>query len=90
MSEDNNNSATNGPTLSDAQQYLDFWKEFDLDGRRLLLDKTCVEMKEMKTNAITSRKKLNDMTKSFRAKSKDEQVIRKDLKIQLFTSLNIF
>jgi homeobox protein cut-like len=53
---------------------LDFWKEFDLDGRRLVLDKTCIEVREAKTSSINGRKRLNELTKSFRAKPREEQL----------------
>lgn len=59
---------------SDANNILEIWREFDLDGKRLTLDKNCVEMKELKTASITGRKRLNDATKSFRSKSKDDQI----------------
>lgn len=62
-------------TLCDAAPVLEFWKVFDLDARRLTLDQTCVDMREMKTSSISGRKRLNDATKSFRAKSRDEQVV---------------
>lgn len=60
-------------TLGDAATVLDFWKNFDLDARRLSLDQSCVDMREMKTSSINGRKRLNDATKSFRGKNRDEQ-----------------
>ena len=60
-------------TLGDAATVLEFWKEFDLDTRRLTLDQNCVDMREMKTSSINGRKRLNDATKNFRSKSRDEQ-----------------
>lgn len=75
MADTNTNSAGNTFSLSEAHQYLEFWREFDLDGRRLSLDKTCAEMKDMKSASIAARKRLNETTKTFRAKSKDEQVL---------------
>ena len=60
--------------LCDAAPVLEFWKVFDLDARRITLDQNCVDMREMKTSSISGRKRLNDATKSFRAKSRDEQV----------------
>ena len=61
-------------SLSDANPVLEFWREFDLDSKRLSLDKTCVEMREQKTASINGRKRLNDITKLFRSKSKEEQL----------------
>lgn len=61
-------------SLSDASPVLEFWREFDLDGRRLALDKTSVEMREQKTASIAGRKGLNDITKLFRSKSKEDQI----------------
>jgi homeobox protein cut-like len=60
-------------TLGDASVVLEFWKEFDLDTRRLTLDQNCVDMREMKTSSINGRKRLNDATKVFRGKTRDEQ-----------------
>jgi homeobox protein cut-like len=52
---------------------LQFWKQFDIMNTRNVWDKTCNEMREMKTASITGRKRLNDLTKVFRAKPKEEQ-----------------
>lgn len=60
-------------TLGDAATVLEFWKNFDLDARRLSLDQSCVDMREMKTSSISGRKRLNDATKSFRGKNRDDQ-----------------
>eukprot|EP00607_Mallomonas_marina_P007130 CAMPEP_0182438910 /NCGR_PEP_ID=MMETSP1167-20130531/86099_1 /TAXON_ID=2988 /ORGANISM="Mallomonas Sp, Strain CCMP3275" /LENGTH=775 /DNA_ID=CAMNT_0024632461 /DNA_START=161 /DNA_END=2488 /DNA_ORIENTATION=+ len=54
---------------------LEFWKEFDLDGKRLALDKQCLEMREFKSTSVSGRKRLNDITKSFRSKPKEEQLM---------------
>lgn len=61
-------------SLSDAAPFVEFWKEFDLDNRRPALDKTCVELRELKTGSINGRKKLNEITKLFRSKQPDEQL----------------
>lgn len=61
-------------TLQDANQILEFWRDFDLDGRRVSLDKQCMEMREMKTTSMTGRKHLNELTKTFRSKTKEEQL----------------
>eukprot|EP01041_Mallomonas_annulata_P004617 gene4617-9172_t len=60
---------------SDLGKILDFWREFDLDGKRLTLDKQCLEMREFKSNSVNGRKRLNDITKAFRSKTKDDQLI---------------
>lgn len=62
-------------SLSDAGGALEFWKDFDLETKRLTLDKSCVEMREMKTASINGRKKLNEATKGFRSKTREEQVL---------------
>jgi homeobox protein cut-like len=62
-------------SLSDAGGSLEFWKDFDLETKRLTLDKSCVEMREMKTASINGRKKLNEATKAFRSKTREEQVL---------------
>jgi len=36
-----------GGFLADARLVLEFWKEFDFDGKRMVLDKQCVEMREV-------------------------------------------
>lgn len=61
-------------TLSDANGILEFWRDFNLDGRREGLDKQCLEMREMKTASMNGRKHLNELTKTFRSRSKDEQL----------------
>jgi homeobox protein cut-like len=60
---------------SDFQVAAEFWRSFDLDAKRLTLDKQCIEMKDMKTASMAGRKRLNEITKSFRSKTKDEQVL---------------
>lgn len=42
--------------------------------RKLQLDKSCVEMRENKTASINGRKRLNEITKAFRGKPKEEQL----------------
>jgi homeobox protein cut-like len=61
-------------TVSSAAAELEIWKNFNLEQKKVNLDKSCVEMREAKTASIVGRKRLNDITKSFRAKSKDEQL----------------
>jgi homeobox protein cut-like len=61
-------------TISDATLVLDYWKNFDLERRKVNLDKTCMEMREMKTASINGRKGLNNVTKTFRSKIKEEQL----------------
>ncbi|CAM9566643.1 unnamed protein product, partial [Choristocarpus tenellus] len=47
---------------------LEFWKSFDLDGRRLQLDKQGLEMQDAKENSLRRRKRLAELTKDFRKK----------------------
>lgn len=63
-------SATGNPDVDHA---VSFWKQFDLTAARAQWDKICNDMREMKTASIAGRKRLNDLTKSFRAKSREEQ-----------------
>ena len=62
-------------TISSATAELEIWRNFNLEQRKLALDKSCVEMREAKTASITGRKRLNDITKAFRAKPKEEQIL---------------
>ena len=56
------------------QQAIQFWRDFQFDTQRIQWDKVCTEMREMKTQSITGRKRLNELTKTFRAlKTKEEQ-----------------
>lgn len=59
---------------NDLQKVLQYWREFDLDSKRLMLDKQCIEMRDSKTQSINGRKRLNDVTKLFRSKHKDDQI----------------
>ncbi len=61
--------------LGDVQSVLSFWKDFDFDSKRVSLDKQCVEMREQKTASINGRKRLVDITKRFRAKQGEEQLL---------------
>lgn len=60
---------------SDPGSVSAFWKSFDFPGKRVGWDKTCTEMREQKTFSINGRKRLNELTKAFRARSKEEQVL---------------
>ena len=71
-------------TLQDALGSLEWWKDFDLDTNRLNLDKSCVEMREMKTASINGRKKLNEATKVFRSKTREEQVLNMTELLKLY------
>lgn len=54
---------------------LHFWKKFDLEERKVLLDKQVVEIRDTKSKSIAGRKHLNEVTKAFRAKPREEQVV---------------
>jgi len=58
--------ATNESTRSDVQEIVELWKQFNIEEKRVQLDKNCVEMREMKNLSIAGRKRLNDITKAFR------------------------
>lgn len=61
-------------SVSSASAELELWKNFNLEERKISLDKSCVEMREAKTASINGRRRLNDITKAFRAKPKEEQI----------------
>ena len=58
----------------DVNGVIEFWRSFDLDGNRQVLDKQVLEMREAKANSLNGRKRLNAITKTFRSRDKDEQV----------------
>jgi homeobox protein cut-like len=51
---------------------LDFWSAFDLDGKRLHLDKQGLLLQEAKDGSAKARKALGEMTRDFR-RADDEQ-----------------
>ena len=53
----------------------EFWKDFNLDAKRTALDQQCLDMKELKAASVAGRKRLNEATKAFRAKPKDDQLV---------------
>lgn len=53
---------------------LQFWKAFDLDSKRLVLDTQGNAMKTEKDNSLKSRKKLAETTKTFRKLPDTEKV----------------
>eukprot|EP00903_Cladosiphon_okamuranus_P005839 g5780.t1 len=53
---------------------LNFWKEFNLDGRRLQLDKQGLELQDAKDASLTRRKHLAELTKEFRKKPDHDKV----------------
>lgn len=63
----------NSLSLTDCSVVLEAWKEFNLDEKKDSLESTCNSMREMKQASINGRKGLNDLTKSFRSRSKEEQ-----------------
>jgi hypothetical protein len=58
----------------DILNVLEFWQKFDLEERKVQLDKQVVEIRDTKSKSIAGRKHLNDVTKAFRAKTREEQV----------------
>ncbi|CAM9605519.1 unnamed protein product [Hapterophycus canaliculatus] len=53
---------------------LNFWKEFNLDGRRLQLDKQGLELQDAKDASLARRKSLAELTKEFRKKPDHDKV----------------
>lgn len=60
----------------EAEAALEFWRSFDLTAQKASLDSSCVDMRENKTTSIAGRKRLNEQTKLFRAKSKEDQMLQ--------------
>lgn len=58
----------------DILSVLEYWKKFDLEERKILLDVKVVEIRDTKSKSIAGRKHLNEVTKAFRAKSREDQV----------------
>ena len=61
-------------SLTEATSVMEVWSQFSLSSKKLSLDRSCVEMRESKTASINGRKRLNDVTKLFRSKPKEEQI----------------
>ena len=59
----NNVVVVSGPTSASC---LEFWSSFDLDTRRLALDKQGLELQDTKEASVRARKRLADATKQFR------------------------
>jgi len=59
-------------TIDDA---ITFWRDFSLRDKMLALEQTCAEMRESKSASIMGRKMLNEVTKEFRKKTPDEQIL---------------
>eukprot|EP00752_Nemacystus_decipiens_P018208 g16337.t1 len=53
---------------------LNFWKEFNLDGRRLQLDKQGLELQDAKDASLVRRKHLAELTKEFRKKPDHDKI----------------
>lgn len=67
-------SAAPNVQVTEANAVLEFWQTFDLTARKESLENSCVDMREAKTASIAGRKRLNEVTKAFRAKPKEEQL----------------
>ena len=74
MDENLSANALSSFNLSEASSIIELWNQFNLTNKKQSLDKSCIEMREAKTFSISGRKKLNDITKLFRSKPKEEQV----------------
>jgi len=62
--------------MDDVEKVKGFWLEFNLDDRRTGLDRQCLEMRELKGLSTGGRKRLNELTRSFRSKSKEDQLVQ--------------
>ena len=62
-----------GVSSQEAAAIIEAWREFDLVRRKEILDNVCVDMREQKVLSMNGRRKLNELTKLFRSKAKDEQ-----------------
>lgn len=67
-------ASTFNSLISESHKALESWKTFDYLERKPGLDNACTDMRENKTASIQGRKRLNELTKTFRAQSVDEQV----------------
>ena len=61
-------------SLTEATAAMDYWRNFDLPSRLVDLEQSCLDMRESKSLSINGRKRLNEITKSFRSKEKDDQL----------------
>ena len=64
---------TSSMEIVDATAALEYWRTFDLTSKRVSLDTSVEEMRAAKTASISGRKRLNEITKTFRSKTKEEQ-----------------
>ena len=60
--------------LAEATSCLEFWREFDIEARRAASEKDILEMRDSKAASINGRKRLNEITKLFRSKTKEDQL----------------
>ncbi len=54
---------------------ISFWRDFCLPDKMGALEQTCTEMRESKSASIKGRKRLNEVTKAFRSRTTDEQIL---------------
>ncbi len=63
------------PSVADCSAIFDHWKNaLNLEEKKVEMEKACLEMREAKTMSINGRRRLNDITKTFRAKPKEDQL----------------
>lgn len=60
---------------TETSSVISFWKTLDLESKKAGWDKTYTELREQKTNSINGRKRLNDLTKAYRARTKEDQLV---------------
>jgi len=62
--------------MEEVDKVKGFWLEFNLDDRRTGLDRQCLEMRELKGMSTGGRKRLNELTRTFRSKTKEDQLVQ--------------
>lgn len=62
--------------MEEVEKVKVFWLEFNLDDRRTGLDRQCLEMRELKGLSTGGRKRLNELTRTFRSKTKEDQLVQ--------------
>lgn len=73
--EDSVSSNSEIPNQINTEAVLSYWQQFNLDGKRTEWNIISNEMRDYKSASINGRKRLNEMTKAFRARPKEEQLL---------------
>jgi homeobox protein cut-like len=72
-------------SLESLNKTVSFWQNFDLPGKRTLLDAVAVEIANKRDASTTSREELLEFVRSFRSLSDDEKVAGIESFVQKFT-----